>query len=100
VNDNPDNLFVPGEDTVYIQFDGSLFAVTQGMSPSGENARLMLTDDDGDTIYSATLDLQVPTWYQNGFIITYKHNGQFFSNGGGGLETGLHAGCGRCAQSL
>ena len=83
VNDNPDNLFVPGEDTVYIQFDGSLFAVTQGMSPSGENARLMLTDDDGDTIYSATLDLQVPTWYQNGFIITYKHNGQFFSNGGG-----------------
>ncbi len=80
---NFDPLFDPAQDSVFIEFDGSLFALTQGLEYSGPGARIKLEDADGDTIYSVTLTLQTPTWYMNGFRITYFHQGVAYTNGGG-----------------
>ncbi|RMD89640.1 MAG: T9SS C-terminal target domain-containing protein [Calditrichaeota bacterium] len=87
INPNVDNIFQPGTDQVFIQFDGSVFAMTQGLPKGGNNSRLELTDPDGDGIYSTTVDLQLPTVYQTSFIVVYIHNGNEITNGGG-LERG------------
>ncbi|MDQ7066283.1 MAG: FlgD immunoglobulin-like domain containing protein [candidate division KSB1 bacterium] len=80
---NPKTLFRPGQDSVYVQFDGSLFALTQGMPKGGENARILLTDDDGDGIYSGAMQLNVPTLYMVSYIIAYSTDTGFETNGGG-----------------
>jgi hypothetical protein len=82
-NSNP--LFDPTQDTVWIQFDNSYFALTQGMEFNGTNARIKLDDPDGDTIYTATLTADPPFPFQMGFILTYLHkaDGSIVSNGGG-----------------
>ena len=78
------DLFRPGTDSVWVQFDGSLFALTQGFRTFGERA-IELKDPDGDGIYSADYEVQPPAWYQLGFIIAYSTAtpASFITNGGG-----------------
>ncbi|RMG43130.1 MAG: T9SS C-terminal target domain-containing protein [Methanobacteriota archaeon] len=82
---NPNPLFDPAQDTVWIQFDNSYFALTQGLAFNGPDARVKLEDLDGDTIYSVTINAQPPFPYQMGFQITYLHtaDGSVITNGGG-----------------
>lgn len=84
-NQNSNPLFDPSQDTVWIQFDNSYFALTQGFEFNGPNARILLDDSDGDTIYTATLVANPPFPFQMGFQLTYLHkaDGSVITNGGG-----------------
>ncbi len=85
---NTKDLFTPGVagfDSVWIQFDGSLFALSQGWRTFGTMA-ILLQDLDEDTIYTGTYTVDPPGWYQLGFIIAYNHPttpGTYVTNGGG-----------------
>ncbi len=88
-NTNTKTLFRPGTDQAFIQFDGSMFSLSQGMSRSGENARIPLEDPDGDGIYTATMDsLKLPVWYMVSYIIAYTTETGGIETNGGGLEKG------------
>ncbi len=79
-------LFRLGTDSVWIQFDGSLFAVSQGWTVGGEGARqILLEDPDGDGIYTGTYTVNPPGWYQMAFILAYSTAtpGSYITNGGG-----------------
>ncbi|MFQ5583971.1 MAG: hypothetical protein ACE5GL_06005, partial [Calditrichia bacterium] len=86
---NPDSntlvpIFNPATDSVWVQWDGELVALTQGFPIGGEDARfLLLTDPDQDMIYEGTFTMQPPSWYQHGYIIAYGSNGTYQTNGGG-----------------
>jgi len=81
-NTNP-HLFVPGTDSVWVQFDGSLFALSQGWPTFGERA-IVLEDPNQDMVYTATYTVNPPGWYQLGFIIAYgTRTGGYVTNGGG-----------------
>jgi hypothetical protein len=80
---NPDSntlgdLFRPGIDTVWVQFDGELMGITHGFGMWDAAARfLILTDDNADMIYSGTYTMhQTPKypngWYQLGYKIAYS----------------------------
>lgn len=87
VNDNPTNpLFRPGIDTVFIQFDGSMVPITQGLTMYGTDNRLQLSDTDGDGIYTATWNLNPPTFNQLCYRITYTSASGDIENGGGVLK--------------
>lgn len=77
-------LFRPGTDSVWVQFDGSLFALSQGFRTFGERS-ILLKDPDGDMIYSADFVVDPPAWYQLGFILAYSTDtpGSYITNGGG-----------------
>lgn len=80
---NPERtLFRPGTDQVWIQLDTPLWALTQGRRP-GDQGRYEITDPDGDGIYTGTYELQVPTWNQVPFVVTYSTDAGFETNGGG-----------------
>jgi hypothetical protein len=84
VNTNPTNpLFRPGIDTAYIQFDGSLIPITQGLTMYGADNRIMLEDADGDMIYTGEIDLTPPTFYQVCYRIVYTSPQGEIWNGGG-----------------
>ncbi|MFB0516612.1 MAG: T9SS type A sorting domain-containing protein [Candidatus Neomarinimicrobiota bacterium] len=78
-------LFRPGVDTAYVLFEGSLMALSQGMSLWGDELTrgVMLSDDDADGVYSGSLELSAPTVYQAGFIVGYTQDGGWITNGGG-----------------
>jgi hypothetical protein len=81
-NTNP--LFRPGTDSVFVQMDGSLLAVTQGLPNGGADSRIVkLVDPDGDGIYSGSFAFNPPIWYQLGFIIAYSSDTGYITNGGG-----------------
>jgi hypothetical protein len=80
---NPNTLFVPGTDTLYVQFDGCLTAVTQGMTMWGTDNRLMLSDVDGDGIYTGTWNLKAPSLNQFCYRLVYTSSGI-----DGGIENG------------
>jgi hypothetical protein len=80
---NPNTLFRPGLDTVYVQFDGCLTAVTQAKTMWGTDNRLMLTDTDGDGKYTGTWNLKAPTLNQFCYRIVYTSPGV-----AGGIENG------------
>lgn len=81
---NPTNpLFRPGIDTAYIQFDGSLIPITQGKTMYGADNRVMLSDPDGDMIYTGEIDLNPPTFYQVCYRIVYTSPQGEIWNGGG-----------------
>jgi FlgD Ig-like domain len=87
--DNPTfALFRPGVDTVYVQFDGSLVSVTQGHTMWGTDNRLMLTDDDGDGIYSGVYSLTPPTFNQFCYRIVYTSPTGEVWNGSGSAVAG------------
>jgi hypothetical protein len=81
---NPSNpLFRPGVDTVWVQFYGCLMALTQG-DGLYTNTPHMLTDADGDLVYSGSLALTAPTTYDAGFRVNYStETGAIIQNGGG-----------------
>lgn len=76
-------LFRPGIDTAYIQFDGSILTITQGKSLWGTDNRIMLSDPDGDLVYSGEMALTPPFCYQAAFRITYTSSTGEVTNGGG-----------------
>ncbi len=91
---NASNLFRPGTDSVFVQWDGELLAVTQGQDMWGERF-LELKDPDGDMIYSGTYTIKVSDkfpngWYQLGYKIAYStaEAGIYIVNTGGGVELG------------
>lgn len=86
--ENPGTLFRPGIDTAYIQFDGSLTAVTQGKTMWGTDNRLMLTDQDGDGKYTATWNMTPPTLYQFCYRIVYTSPSGEIWNGSGSAIRG------------
>lgn len=84
VGSNPTNpLFRPGIDTAFIQFDGSMVPITQGLPMYGAANRIMLSDGDGDLIYTGTWDLDPPTFYQLCFHVVYTSTSGDIENGGG-----------------
>jgi hypothetical protein len=85
---NPSTLFRPGIDTVYIQFDGSLAAVTQGKTMWGTDNRIRLTDPDGDGKYTATWDMKAPTLYQFCYRLVYTSPSGEIENGSGSAVLG------------
>lgn len=69
---NPDNeLFRPGTDSAWVQFDGSLFALTQGFETFGSRD-ILLEDDDGDGIYTKEFEVATPAPYQIEYVIVYS----------------------------
>ncbi len=81
-NTNP-HLFTPGTDSVWVQFDGSLFALSQGWTTFGYHA-VLLTDPDQDMVYTGTYNVNPPGWYQLGFLMAYgTSTGGYVTNGGG-----------------
>ena len=68
---NPDLApFRVGTDTAWIKIDTPMFRQTQGFA-SADEAMYMLEDSDGDGIYTATVDLVVPTFISVPYIIRY-----------------------------
>jgi hypothetical protein len=81
---NPTNtLFRPGIDTVYIQFDGCLIPITQGKTMYGTDNRIMLTPTGTNAIYTGTINLTGPTFYQVCYRIVYTSTTGEVQNGGG-----------------
>ncbi|RMF68384.1 MAG: T9SS C-terminal target domain-containing protein [Calditrichaeota bacterium] len=86
---NPETLFNPATDSVFVQMDNSLLAVAQGFEAAGEGARVVkLTDPDGDMVYSGTWNITGPGWYQLGYIIAYGNTNTGFITNGGGFDRG------------
>jgi len=80
-------LFRPGVDSVYIQPDGSLLALSQGFETVGDQV-VLLEDPDGDMIYTGTWDIKDRAWYQIGFVIAYGNTADGFNTNGGGTVAG------------
>jgi hypothetical protein len=81
---NPTNtLFRPGIDTAYIQFDGCLVPITQGKSMWGTDNRIMMNSPNSDGIYTASIDLTPPTFFQVCYRIVYTSPDGEVENGGG-----------------
>jgi hypothetical protein len=74
-SENPNTLFNPGTDSVWVQFDGCLAAVTQGLSMWGTDNRLLLSDLDGDGKYTGTWNMVAPTLYQFCYRLVYSSPG-------------------------
>jgi hypothetical protein len=84
VTTNPTNtLFRPGIDTVYIQFDGCMIPITQGKTMYGTDNRIMLTSPGSNGIYTGTINLKGPTFYQVCYRIVYTSTTGEVENGGG-----------------
>ncbi len=85
--------FVPGTDTVFVEFSDPIWAFTQGFTENkgGDTDRPdvfgLLTDDDSDGIYTGTLTVNGPTYG----IITYKYGygaaGDYLTEPGGSTTT-------------
>ncbi len=86
---NTGTLFNPATDSVFIQMDGSLLAVTQGFEVGDAKARVVqLKDDDGDMVYSGTWNISGPGWYQLGYVIAYGTTANGFVTNGSGFDRG------------
>jgi len=89
VVENPTNpLFIPGTDSVFVQFDGCMTPITQGLTMYGTDNRLELTDPDGDLIYTGSWDLTPPTFYQYCYRIVYTSASGDITNGSGAAIRG------------
>jgi hypothetical protein len=80
---NPDSntlgdLFRPGIDTVWVQWDGELMGITHGVGMWDAAGRfMMLTDEDANMIYTGTYTMHQSTkyphgWFQLGYRIAYS----------------------------
>jgi hypothetical protein len=81
-------LFRPGIDTVFVQFDGCMVPVTQGKTMWGTDNRIILTDPNGDGIYTGDYDLTPPTFYQFCYRIVYSSPTGAVWNGTGSAVRG------------
>jgi hypothetical protein len=78
---NPNtHLFTPGTDSVWVQPDGSIFALTQGFPTVGARM-VLLKDDDGDMIYSGSFTTTKAAPYQIEYVIAYGTTGNIVTNG-------------------
>jgi len=85
---NPANpLFRPGVDTVWVQLDGAMMSLTQGQGLYA-NTPLMLTDLDGDLVYSGSWALKAPTTYDVAYRINYSSSAGSIIQNGGGFQKG------------
>ena len=76
INENPLNvLFNPSTDSVFVQFDGCMTPITQGLPMYGAGNRLKLLDTDGDVVYTGSWNLKAPTFYQFCYRIVYTTPG-------------------------
>jgi len=83
---NKDNTLFTVGDSVWIRWDGELMALPQGFDNRSfdVNGFLLLTDPDGDMIYSGTFTVKDVGWYQLGYLVTYKTaDGTIVTNGTG-----------------
>ena len=80
-SNSANTLFRPGIDTAYVQFDGAILAITQGMGMW--TGRVMLEDPDGDVVYTGTLNLDPSFPYQVCYRIVYTSPTGEVINGGG-----------------
>ncbi|MCP4413800.1 MAG: hypothetical protein GY808_14675, partial [Gammaproteobacteria bacterium] len=87
VIDNPDNAqFNSATDTVWVQWDGELNAITQGYSR--DSIFVELSDPDADMVYSGSFTMQVSdgfpnTSFQFGFKTVYSSSEGNVSQGSG-----------------
>ena len=89
VNENPTNpLFRPGIDTVYVQFDGCMTPITQGLTMYGTDNRILLEDPEGDMVYTGSWNLNPPTFYQFCYRIVYTSPSGEIMNGSGSAIRG------------
>jgi len=89
VVENPTNpLFRPGIDTVFVQFDGCMTPITQGLTMYGTDNRIELTDMDGDLVYTGSWDLEAPTFYQFCYRVVYTSPSGEITNGSGSAIRG------------
>lgn len=84
---NTNDLFDPATDSVWVQFDGSLFALSQGW-PTFNNRAILLEDPNSDMVYTGTYTVDPPGWYQLGFVIAYGNSTDGYITNGGGTTTG------------
>jgi len=83
---NKDNTLFAAGDSVWIRWDGELMALPQGFDNRSNdvNGFLLLTDTDGDMVYSGTFTVKDVGWYQIGYKVTYKTaDGTVVTNGEG-----------------
>ena len=81
-------LFDAAKDSVWIQWDGSLLALTLGFETFGSRD-ILLSDTDGDMIYSLDFNVPGPSWYQYGFVVVYGNaTDGYQQNGGGSIVAG------------
>ena len=87
VNVNPTNpLFVPG-DSIWVQFDGCITAVTQGLTMWGTDNRIVLEDPDNDMVYTGSWELAAPSLYQFAYRIVYKSvSGEIWNGSGSAIR--------------
>jgi len=88
------DLFRPGVDSVKVQWDGELTAVTQGQPMWDAAARfLTLEDPNGDMIYTGSYTIKVSEkfpniWYQLGYKVVYKTASGSWVTPGSGIKLG------------
>ena len=80
------NLFNPATDSVWIQWDGSLLALSQGFETFG-TLDILLSDDDGDLVYSTDFTM-TDGWYQFAFNVFYGNQMDSYVQTGGGFMEG------------
>lgn len=89
VAENPTNpLFTPGTDSVFVQFDGCMTPITQGLTMYGTDNRLELTDPDADLVYTGSWELTPPTFYQFCYRLVYTSPSGEITNGSGSAIRG------------
>jgi hypothetical protein len=89
VNENPTNpLFRPGIDTVFVQFDGCMTPITQGLTMYGTDNRILLEDPDEDMLYTGSWSINPPTFYQFCYRIVYTSPSGEIENGSGSAIRG------------
>ncbi|HNW58455.1 MAG TPA: T9SS type A sorting domain-containing protein [bacterium] len=88
VETNPANtLFRPGIDTVWVQLYGAIMSLTQGQGLY-TNTPLLLSDPDGDLVYTGSWALKTPTVYDVAYRINYSAEGGAVIQNGGGFTSG------------
>ncbi len=89
--------FDPATDTVTVQFEDSFWLLTQGLVPGsddlipGDGGSLIpgfvLSDGDGDGVYTGTLTVDGPTYNGIGYRYTFGNDDGLQVEGEGGLGT-------------
>ena len=84
--------FDPAVDTVTVQVNDALWSFTQGIKRDGDGnfqidtGKIVLTDDDGDGLYTGTMMVAGPTYGAIQYKYAYGGDGTFANEGGGGFS--------------
>lgn len=82
--------FNPATDPVTIFFQDPLWKITQGYNPVNDTQvpGFVLTDTDGDGIYTGSLPVRGPTYNGIGYQVAFGTTGDFVTEGIGGTAPG------------